>query len=245
MPEQSQAARPGLSEPRATRTSGCPPAAGAHDWTGDADRGTDWRQPGGWIYNILPYIEQQALYQMGAGLPGPADQASSPKCKAELQRIQIPLGILYCPTRRPAICYPYYYQQFGIINAGTPKTMARNDYAGNGGDVVAEAGETFTAAWQHAPPNPDCGPLNIAQIEDSYGNMTAVARTTFTNAATLTTGIFYAGSMLTMADITDAPATRTSSARSTSARTIMRPVWTGATTKWRSAASSTTLSAGP
>ena len=23
------------------------------DWTGDADRGTDWRQPAGWIYNIL------------------------------------------------------------------------------------------------------------------------------------------------------------------------------------------------
>ena len=38
-------------------------------WTGDADRGTDWRQPGGWIYNVLPYIEQQALHDMGAGLP--------------------------------------------------------------------------------------------------------------------------------------------------------------------------------
>ena len=23
-------------------------------WVGDADRGNDWRQPGGWIYNILP-----------------------------------------------------------------------------------------------------------------------------------------------------------------------------------------------
>ena len=34
-------------------------------WTGDADRGTDWRQPGGWIYNILPYIEQQALQSDG------------------------------------------------------------------------------------------------------------------------------------------------------------------------------------
>ena len=25
-------------------------------WTGDPDRGTDWRQPGGWIYNVLPDI---------------------------------------------------------------------------------------------------------------------------------------------------------------------------------------------
>ena len=39
-------------------------------WTGDADRGTDWRQPGGWIYNVLPYIEQQALHDLGAGLAG-------------------------------------------------------------------------------------------------------------------------------------------------------------------------------
>jgi prepilin-type N-terminal cleavage/methylation domain-containing protein/prepilin-type processing-associated H-X9-DG protein len=173
------------------------------DWTGDADRGTAWHQPGGWIYNILPYIEQQQLYDMGGGLAGPADQPGSPKCNAQLQRITIPLGILYCPTRRPAIAYPYYYQQYGIINAGTPPLMARNDYAGNGGDVVAEAGETFPAAWQHAPPNADCGPLNIAVVEDSQGNMTPAARTVFQTAAQMTTGIFYVGSMLTMAQITD------------------------------------------
>ena len=34
-------------------------------WTGDSNRGTDWRQPAGWIYNILPYIEQQALHDLG------------------------------------------------------------------------------------------------------------------------------------------------------------------------------------
>ena len=32
-------------------------------WTGDADRGTDWRQPGGWIYNVLPFVEQVAMHQ--------------------------------------------------------------------------------------------------------------------------------------------------------------------------------------
>ncbi len=38
-----------------------------YGWTGDPDRSTDWRQPGGWIYNILPYIEQQPLHNMGTG----------------------------------------------------------------------------------------------------------------------------------------------------------------------------------
>ena len=35
-------------------------------WTGDADLGNDRRQPGGWIYNVLPYIEQQSLHDLGA-----------------------------------------------------------------------------------------------------------------------------------------------------------------------------------
>ncbi len=86
-----------------------PPAAGV-PWTGDADRGTDWRQPGGWIYNVLPYIEQQRCTR-SAGL------AAADGRLAEVQRatprIAIPLDILYCPTRRPAIAYPYYSRSSG------------------------------------------------------------------------------------------------------------------------------------
>ena len=33
-------------------------------WTGDADLGNAQQQPAGWLYNILPYIEQQALHDM-------------------------------------------------------------------------------------------------------------------------------------------------------------------------------------
>ena len=36
-------------------------------WTGDPDRRNDWRQPAGWMYNILPYIEQQPLHELGGG----------------------------------------------------------------------------------------------------------------------------------------------------------------------------------
>src|SRR5512140_3685769 len=37
-------------------------------WTGDPDRGFGLGQPGGWIYNLLPYMEQRSVHGMGKGL---------------------------------------------------------------------------------------------------------------------------------------------------------------------------------
>ena len=37
-----------------------------YSWIGDPDRGTDKAQPGGWIYNILDFVEQQNLRSLGA-----------------------------------------------------------------------------------------------------------------------------------------------------------------------------------
>ena len=36
---------------------------GAH-WVGDPDRGSGAKQPGGWVYQILPYMDFQALYDL-------------------------------------------------------------------------------------------------------------------------------------------------------------------------------------
>jgi len=77
------------------------PTAGWNwNWAGDPDRGYGIRQPGGWIYNIFPYIEQTALRQMGAG------QSPSAKPAFLSQMSMVPLPILFCPTRRPAQAYP-------------------------------------------------------------------------------------------------------------------------------------------
>ena len=62
-------------------------------WTGDADRGNDWRQPGGWIYNILPYIEQQPLHDLGTRHAGP----NSPCHRRGCQRLATPLSISTAP----------------------------------------------------------------------------------------------------------------------------------------------------
>ena len=41
-----------------------------YHWTGEADKGVGRRQPAGWIYNILPFIEEVSVHQLGAGLSG-------------------------------------------------------------------------------------------------------------------------------------------------------------------------------
>ena len=34
------------------------------NWVGDADRGFGRDQPGGWIYNVLPFIEEDAMHSL-------------------------------------------------------------------------------------------------------------------------------------------------------------------------------------
>jgi len=98
-------------------------------WQGDPDQGFGRDQPGSWLFTILPYIDQQALFDMGAGQSGwpvPADK------KAELaNRNQIPVAIFFCPTRRKPLVTKSTRSFF--YNADAPPTLNRNDYAINAG----------------------------------------------------------------------------------------------------------------
>ena len=101
-----------------------------HEWVGHPDRGTGKHQPGGWIYKLLPNIEEFTIHDLGAGLAGAAanDQYSI--------RMETPLRISTCPSRRPCAIWPvanlYAYvrtpKPFGKVTA-----VARGDYAINAG----------------------------------------------------------------------------------------------------------------
>ena len=104
------------------------------DWIGDPDRGAGTRQPGGWVFHILPFIELQSVYDIPAGLaPGPKQAAT-----AELMRTPVPLQ--GCPSRRPHVPYPFA----ATIppNANKPDAVVRTDYAINlgGGGVHYDPG---------------------------------------------------------------------------------------------------------
>ncbi len=77
-------------------------------WVGDPDQGSGRNQPGGWIFCLLPYIEQVQLAQLGAGL----QSQSAAKNAFGTQLATTPLPTLYCPSRRSVQTYQYNYQSF-------------------------------------------------------------------------------------------------------------------------------------
>ena len=161
------------------QTHGFFPTAGwGSGWAGDASRGFDKRQPGGWQYNILPYMEMDALHNMGTD----STQADITK------RLSTPIAAYTCPSRRAAIAYPYTLGS-GIgkyCNASPqPTLIGRSDYAGcSGGNF------SFTDGC-HGPysiPDGD-GLSDSAWWSTTYGKPT--------------TGIFFVRSTVTIASISD------------------------------------------
>ena len=125
-------------------THGFFPSGGWHArFTGDPDKGFGISQPGGWVYSILPFAEQQPLHSLGAGLnPGSAE-----KIAAANQRDSTPLQFMNCPSRRRSEASDS--GGLGFLNGGSPALFARGDYAGCIGDYLfydeAFAGATLAS----------------------------------------------------------------------------------------------------
>jgi prepilin-type N-terminal cleavage/methylation domain-containing protein/prepilin-type processing-associated H-X9-DG protein len=103
-------------------------------WVGIPDRGSNRNQPGSWVYNILPFIEQQDLHDLGSD--GIADSMAAAKIAACTQRIQTPLASMICPTRRPAVPFPIGGGATRAFNdANAISVAARTDYAACAGDL--------------------------------------------------------------------------------------------------------------
>ena len=118
-------------------------------WSGDPDRGFDWRQPGGWLYNILPYMERDAIHDLGKNgdsVHGDYDPAKAGHYTGSGTGLtytsgiglaeQTPVRDYFCPSRRPArLYYAGNCVYVNLSNAGCPQPImtGQSDYAANGG----------------------------------------------------------------------------------------------------------------
>ena len=91
-----------------------PPGGWGYNWPTDADRGNDIEQPGSWLYNILPHLEQLPLSQLGSD--GQPNLWTPTQLAGIAQVLQTPLSVMNCPTRRKAVVYPNIYYQTTVLN---------------------------------------------------------------------------------------------------------------------------------
>ncbi|HEV2971011.1 MAG TPA: DUF1559 domain-containing protein [Pirellulales bacterium] len=156
------------------------PAGGwGYSWIGDPDRGHDVKQPGGFFYNLLPFLEQQPLWSAGSGT------SDATKAIAVAKAAATPLVMFTCPSRRSLAARPYTDSGFTVggltatITSSQLPLAGKTDYAANGGD--------------NYPMQAFAGPSTLSQGDS--------AATSFWPAAT--SGVCYCRSTIKMAHITD------------------------------------------
>jgi prepilin-type N-terminal cleavage/methylation domain-containing protein len=112
-----------------------PSAGWGWRWIGDPNSGYGRNQPGGFLYSLLPYIEEQQLRNAGQGITT-ATQLE----QVMLGVVATPVAAFNCPSRRQSIPYPF--SQFSPLATNLQSctdtggcVVARTDYTANSGNV--------------------------------------------------------------------------------------------------------------
>ena len=160
-------------------------------WIGDPDRGFNHRQPGGWVFTVLPFLEQEPLFSSQSGLTGTARSA------AGATLVSTPLAAFHCPSRRAVRTYPHWRTSQGYFTAAGTPAVAKSDYAANGGDrsFYPRAG----GLWNPDCGNPDCGPPAIPADAD----LARFTEATNMNPAAQPTGVVFVMSAISPDGVLD------------------------------------------
>lgn len=177
-----------------------PSGGWGYDWTADPNRGYGPDQPGSWIYNILTYVEEPALRDLGRGQAtnSPAFREAS----EQLHSTAVPL--FQCPSRRPSRAYvaawwipPPVREQPWIANYAKSSGVGKSDYAANSGDAKEYAGDNLARPASYAEAATlDWSPTHYCDFSDTSRE----ARRNFNHCQT---GVMYYRSELKPARILD------------------------------------------
>jgi prepilin-type N-terminal cleavage/methylation domain-containing protein len=120
----------GLATLNHEETHGFFPSGGwGFSWIGDPDRGYGRDQPGGWMYSLLEFIEENSLRQQGSGMPEGLERRL-----ALNETTQVAIEAFGCPSRRSAGLYsflawdPWQNANASVLQRASGAT-ARGDYA--------------------------------------------------------------------------------------------------------------------
>jgi prepilin-type N-terminal cleavage/methylation domain-containing protein len=167
-------------------------------WAGDPDRGFTPRQSGGWMYNMLPYMEQQSLHDLGMTGNSVNGDYDPVKANCIKQVLQTPLATFHCPARRRPILYlttTYFpnvsYHNLKNANVSQPQLLAQTDYAA----CTGQSADNFS-------------PVSPSSYVDADSNWTATKWMDPTLGTTLadptkTFGVIYTHGSCRISDITN------------------------------------------
>jgi len=99
-------------------------------WVGDPDKGFGRHQPGGWAFNVLPFLEDNSTRQLASGAGKPAE-----KRLQTVLLVQTPLSVFTCPSRRDVQLHRHNMGSLGVANMNPPELVAKSDYAVSGGST--------------------------------------------------------------------------------------------------------------
>ena len=137
-------------------------------WAGDPDRGFGRDQPGSWGFSILPFAENELLFELASD--GQADVITANQMRQAAVACSTPLSFFICPSRRPVRVYPtpvYASNSTPLFNATAPR---RNQptYETNRSDYKANAGSL--RVWWGTGPNGLAEALKDQGFSDMTGS---------------------------------------------------------------------------
>ena len=99
-------------------------------WLGYPEYGYGADQPGGWMYNILPFMEEASLHDKGLGATGAA------RTRATKQRVESSFEGMTCPSRRSSNLYAYGSRELEFADCDPFEVCSKSDYAACAGDMI-------------------------------------------------------------------------------------------------------------
>lgn len=130
-----------------------PSGGWGYQWNADPDPGLGPPQPGGWTYQVLPFIEQNPTFLLGADGAVPLDDSPTKFVRANStaqnngarDRTAVAMPTFVCPSRRGGGPLPVDPADAGgWQNMAAVTLSAGADYAANGGNASPQA--TFSGS---------------------------------------------------------------------------------------------------